>query len=1252
MIYIQLKNFFNNLGIKSVDLESPDMLKIVITNNRTDLYQCFKNNAFNLDNILFIIDNSNSINDCMILEQLNLNKFNKESIIKTLINKSYFKLLSIFENDFNNNINLLDIFINNIKDYNCDINLLKNIFLKANKKVEMIKELLNNSRYDLLAFLINDIKGELLSYVKDNIQNIIEYMDFLQIKLNVHDFMVDSELFDIYFFNGYYQAIESVKYLGANQLIKYINNNTEILKKYIEYVKEEKLSLEYIKYIKNFQNSKELLKIAFSKNEFKYIEYFNNSAWDLELSLMFINSNVNSKKIESFRNNHLFDYYINRFTYRYVYKSTYNNLFDLTNIQSIYKCLGIYDDILNGKIEINSNIIRLYKFLGECRSASICYLTYALIDNDINNIDKLIDINGITPYYFSFLKYDSAFIKLKGESILDEIDKINYGTYLKMLNLHPDMGKYLNTLYINDSNIDKYINNNSLTILAIKKLYLNNQMNALKILIDNNYELELTEIEKAIIIKCNSIKSSEQEKIFFEYCLKNNDITIEQVDRIYELINRINNSNSYEIRKQADRFIKKLSQKDNFLEIFDEVEALLTEGRIPEFLKRFVVFKILKDKNILDDNNITSPILKSCKTEEEAEKILLFDLFKTSLATNNNNLLHYLEIIENGEKLYQSIEKDRYLNNPNYLDDNKKVLLHEYRIRLEFVCKYLLNLQYDKTDNDYKTLYNIEKAFQNKMNMHFDFDFHIPNTYDMMLKEISPKFPSFILLKMYMSKHEILITALEEGKRYRGESIKLKQGDFLKGIYSDFLDNIIENGSFCIDLLGEDFNQDTTHLDTDMSRLNKDYNSIPDLLSDKSLTASTWGDMKLIISYDYIKFFNEYIITKDNEGLHSFTDDDKYKTEIFNYSYSLEHYLIRSAFPMTYVSGIIATKNFDRARFIVSKNKFYIPIYDSNGNLIYTFDDYLIDRKKLQGLSFYGRSEYHISDNLLSSGIEEVIESLNKENENTNKKRQAIYNKLKTVLSKYFKGIKHQISSSVDKGIIEIIDTGSTGRGTNVPNDSDFDFIVRLDEEFIKSDKFKEFSSEIYKLFNVPVGDSKVIRIDSARVEGIDGTLKIELTIIGKNSKMDYSTDMCIQDRLSNIYKQYPDKYKKVIANIIFAKKFFKDLKIYKSYEGGFGGVGVENFILQNGGSFLEAINNFLECAKNCESVSEFKKRYHIYDYGKNHFAYAENNYKKVSFPYDDFTFSLTDVSYKKIKEEFRKYLNCNMEMVSSENHK
>jgi hypothetical protein len=56
---------------------------------------------------------------------------------------------------------------------------------------------------------------------------------------------------------------------------------------------------------------------------------------------------------------------------------------------------------------------------------------------------------------------------------------------------------------------------------------------------------------------------------------------------------------------------------------------------------------------------------------------------------------------------------------------------------------------------------------------------------------------------------------------------------------------------------------------------------------------------------------------------------------------------------------------------------------------------------------------------------------------------------------------------------------------------------------------------------------------------------------------------------------------------------------------GGFGGIGVENWILQNGGSFEQAISTYLAATKdengNDLSYQEFIEKYPIFDFGNNH---------------------------------------------------
>ena len=76
--------------------------------------------------------------------------------------------------------------------------------------------------------------------------------------------------------------------------------------------------------------------------------------------------------------------------------------------------------------------------------------------------------------------------------------------------------------------------------------------------------------------------------------------------------------------------------------------------------------------------------------------------------------------------------------------------------------------------------------------------------------------------------------------------------------------------------------------------------------------------------------------------------------------------------------------------------------------------------------------------------------------------------------------------------------------------------------------------------------------------------------------------------------------------------------KVYKlnrgeTSQGGLGGVGIENWILQNGGSFVDAANSFLRAAEN-RSFSEFQSIYPIWDFGENHLAERKDQY-----PHDNF---------------------------------
>ena len=152
--------------------------------------------------------------------------------------------------------------------------------------------------------------------------------------------------------------------------------------------------------------------------------------------------------------------------------------------------------------------------------------------------------------------------------------------------------------------------------------------------------------------------------------------------------------------------------------------------------------------------------------------------------------------------------------------------------------------------------------------------------------------------------------------------------------------------------------------------------------------------------------------------------------------------------------------------------------------------------------------------------------------------------------------------------------------------------------------------------------------------------MDIDLSFTERTDEIEYSTDECVKDRLETIKNQSEEDYKYVVANILTAKSYFKRIGAYKKQNaaapepgkedtrGGFGAVGIENWVLQNGGSFEKAARGFMEVAEKCKDLSEFQNQYAIWDFGENH-----TSSEKDSYPHDNFVYNMNEAGYKKIKE-------------------
>ena len=118
------------------------------------------------------------------------------------------------------------------------------------------------------------------------------------------------------------------------------------------------------------------------------------------------------------------------------------------------------------------------------------------------------------------------------------------------------------------------------------------------------------------------------------------------------------------------------------------------------------------------------------------------------------------------------------------------------------------------------------------------------------------------------------------------------------------------------------------------------------------------------------------------------------------------------------------------------------------------------------------------------------------------------------------------------------------------------------------------------------------------------------------------STEKSILEKLTSMKEQDYEKYKLVLANIMFAKDFLKGYGVYKPARtlpeyaksiGGLGGIGIENWLLQNGGSFIDAAKEFTAMAQNKDFLT-FISTYPIMDFGQNHVFVSQDK-----FPYDNF---------------------------------
>lgn len=323
-------------------------------------------------------------------------------------------------------------------------------------------------------------------------------------------------------------------------------------------------------------------------------------------------------------------------------------------------------------------------------------------------------------------------------------------------------------------------------------------------------------------------------------------------------------------------------------------------------------------------------------------------------------------------------------------------------------------------------------------------------------------------------------------------------------------------------------------------------------------------------------------------------------------------------------------------KYVLVKRRKNVRILDTRGNDLFSVNEYKDIMSKFNGIDEYGHRDYKVSSNLDFDGISYFVDKVDSNKQRLEDVRVKIRKSIIDVFSKYNITCTFGANSG---GLVEITEVGSTGRGTNLPSDNeeelyDFDFTLRVNPKIMRLVKkilYREFHYD-----NTLNGKNNKVRLAGLDIDG--KKLDIDFALI--SNLEDYiSCDQVIEKQLNNIKSQSEDDYKKVVANIMFAKQFFKNNHLYKilfkNRHSGIGGIGIETWILNNGGSFIDAVNDFLTCSRTCRNYQEFQKKYTIISPGENH------NYRSAGlFGHPNFVNYIGSNNYYDLVRVFEKFMS------------
>ena len=450
---------------------------------------------------------------------------------------------------------------------------------------------------------------------------------------------------------------------------------------------------------------------------------------------------------------------------------------------------------------------------------------------------------------------------------------------------------------------------------------------------------------------------------------------------------------------------------------------------------------------------------------EERKKIIFSRLLRSGLESNNRNIRNYLETIEYGNNMFEEIKSGKL--DFETLKKEDKNILEKYSQIVNVLynetskCRRIGEKR-ENTGDVLKDLTELEKLF-NESRINLSLPDRIVRTFGYKAGLRSLEDAKSIFENSRNNAEERNTKLAQKGK------IDLEVGDFIKGIeHTEYLPLMFQRGILAKDFLGANATSDGTPLDTDVEKITKVGDSFSATLKGLSVannftssdtTKKKFGRVMLVFSKD------DFIETRDEnrevkEDNIELLKQNKDKKEVFN-NYN-KAYGISIGIGSENIKCIVSDEYIDRLGLEIALNGFYIPIVNNDGEVIYTREMYDSFQEKMQGLSHYGKSHFELDETAKKSEMVGIVNLIDRSMQNAKEKQNRILETLRKAIEENGYSLSEERKTDLTPGFVEVIDTGSTDRGTNMPGDGDFDFMVRLDKTL--SDNPKKFKDDLRKV--------------------------------------------------------------------------------------------------------------------------------------------------------------------------------------------